>query len=214
MQDLLSLDIPAPRGGCRPPAVSSDVQRSLLELARAALAVAVEEADQATLGRAIGQPEGSDQRAAVFVTLTEHGDLRGCIGTLDADRSLREAVVAATLNAALGDPRFLPVTATELPAIEVGISVLGPPVPIVDPADFTPGVDGVTVERDGRRALLLPEVATEFAWGTTQMFDNACRKAGLPAAAWQDGRTRLSAFRTIRFSGPAVPDGAAVARSG
>ena len=119
-------------------------------------------------------------------------------------RSLREAVVSATLGAAIGDPRFLPVTAAELPAIEVGISVLGPPVRF-DLQAFMPGVDGVIVERGGLRALLLPEVATEFAWGTVQMLENVCRKAGLAADAWRDARTRLSSFRTVRFGGPAVP---------
>lgn len=205
MRNPLAPDPVRPDGGPRPPEVPLEVQLSTLELARATLAVAVEHADPSMLEHAVAGPDADDAHAAVFVTLTEGDDLRGCIGTLDPTRSLREAVVSATLGAALGDPRFLPVTAAELPAIEVGISVLGQPVPLTDIQTFMPGVDGVIVERGGRRALLLPEVATEFAWGTVQMLENACRKAGLPGDAWRDGRTSLSSFRTVRFGGPAVP---------
>jgi AMMECR1 domain-containing protein len=62
----------------------------------------------------------------------------------------------------------------------------------------------VIVERGGRRGLLLPEVATEFSWGATQMFDAVCRKAGLPVDAWRDPGTRLRWFRTVRFGGPTI----------
>jgi len=204
LRNPLAPDLPYPGGGPRPPDVPLEVRLSTLELARATLTVAVEHADPSMLERAIGSADGGEVHAAVFVTLTEGGELRGCIGTLDPTRSLRDAVVSATLGAALGDPRFLPVTAAELPALEIGISVLGRPVPLDDPRTFMPGVDGVIVERGGLRALLLPEVATEFAWGATEMLDNVCRKAGLPAGAWHDPRTRLSSFRTVRFGGPAV----------
>ena len=205
MRNAVAPDPARPDGGPRPPDVPLEVQLSTLELARATLAVAVEHAAPSMLDRAVATSDADDLHAAVFVTLTEGEELRGCIGTLDPSRSLREAVVSATLGAAIGDPRFLPVTAAELPAIEVGISVLGRPVPFVDPQTFMPGVDGVIVERGGQRALLLPEVATEFAWGTVQMLENACRKAGLSADAWHDPRTRLSSFRTVRFGGPAMP---------
>jgi AMMECR1 domain-containing protein len=77
-------------------------------------------------------------------------------------------------------------------------------MPIVDAETFEPGVDGVIVEGRGRRGLLLPEVATQFNWTATQLFDAVCRKAGLPSDAWHDPRTQLCAFRTLRFGGPAV----------
>ena len=198
-----------------PPDIPPDVQQGLLQLAQAALAVAVDEANAPTLGRALQVPLGGSEPAAVFVTLTEDGALRGCIGTVDPDRPLGEAVVASAINAALGDPRFLPVTAGELPGIHIEISVLGRPVPIVDRDAFQPGVDGVIVERNGRRALLLPEVATEFKWEASQMFDAVCRKAGLRTGAWHDQQTSLCSFRTIRFGGPAIPsDEPARARAG
>ena len=193
-----------PRGSTPSPIVGPDIQQSLLELARIALAVATGRAEVSALDRALERTRGGDGPGVVFVTLTEDGALRGCMGSLEPARSLLEAVVASAINAALNDPRFLPVAAEELPAIHIEISVLGPPTSIADAGAFQPGVDGVVVERSGRRGLLLPEVATEFSWAAPQMFDAVCRKVGLPADAWRDPRTRLRTFRTVRFGGPAT----------
>jgi AmmeMemoRadiSam system protein A len=137
---------------------------------------------------------------AAFVTLTEGGSLRGCMGCLEADRPLGETVASAGASAAVRDPRFLPVTERELPAIHIDVSVLGPAVPLREPAAFRPGIDGIIVAREGRRALLLPEVATDLGWGTRQMLDAVCEKAGLEGHAWHDPRTRLFVFRTSRAS--------------
>jgi AmmeMemoRadiSam system protein A len=141
-----------------------------------------------------------DQPGAAFVTLTEHGSLRGCMGSLAAEQPLRRAVAAAGALAAVDDPRFMPVTEHELPSIHIDVSVLGPAVPLRDPMAFRPGIDGVIVARDGRRALFLPEVATDQGWGPREMFDAVCEKAGLEGHAWHDPRTRLFVFRTVRVS--------------
>lgn len=205
MRHVIQPEAQRPPGGSTPsPVVAPDVRQSLLELARVALAVATGRAHVSALERALDRAQGGEEAGAAFVTLTEDGDLRGCVGSLQRDRSLREAVVAAAVSAALDDARFLPVAPEELPAIHLDISVLGPPTPISDPSAFEPGVDGVIVERNGRRGLLLPEVATEFSWEAPQMFAAVCRKAGLPADAWRDPRTRLHTFRTDRFGGPAT----------
>jgi AmmeMemoRadiSam system protein A len=207
MRPAHSLEAQRPPGGPTPsPIVGPDVQRSLLELARIALAVATRRDGVSALDRAVEQTPGGDEPGEAFVTLTEDGDLRGCMGSLEPERSLREAVVVSAISAALDDPRFRPVTAEELPAIHVDISVLGPLTAMADPGAFQPGVDGVIVERSGRRGLLLPEVATEFHWTAPQMFDAVCRKAGLPRDTWRDPRTRLSTFRTVRFGGPATSE--------
>lgn len=195
---------PRPSAPAPAPVVAPDTRQSLLDLARVAVAVATRTADVTALDRALRSRAAGTGPGAVFVTLTEDGVLRGCIGSLDHTRDLREAVVAAGLSAALDDPRFLPLTATELPATHIDISVLGLPVPLTDPDAFRPGIDGVIVERDGRRGLLLPEVATEQGWGAAQMLGAVCRKARLPADAWRDQRTRLQVFRTCRFGGPAT----------
>ena len=93
---------------------------------------------------------------------------------------------------------------SELPAIHVEISVLGPFHQLVDQDAFRPGIDGLVVESGGHVALLLPEVATASSWRALEMFTAVCRKAGLPSDAWRDPRTRLSVFRTDRFGGPAI----------
>jgi len=180
------------------------MRQSLLDLARVALAIATGRARPSALDRILARAPAGEVPGAVFVTLTENGGLRGCMGNLELDRPLREGVVNAALSAALDDPRFMPVADDELPAIRIDISVLGSPVAVVDPRAFQPGIDGVIVEHDGRRALLLPEVATEFSWGTTEMFRAACRKAGLSEDAWREPGARLRSFRTVRFGGQAM----------
>ena len=173
----------------------------LLDLARAAVAAAVH-------GRPapVPDPRACPELAVpsdAFVTLTAHDHLRGCMGTLGADMPVGEAVVRAAGMAATRDPRFRPVAAPELAAIRIEVSVLGPPAPLADPADFVPGRDGIVVEARGRRALLLPQVATEMGWGTTEMLDAVCEKAGLRSEAWRDPGTRLLVFEVERTSGPA-----------
>lgn len=187
----------------------------LLGLARAALAATTGACPATRLDVALAAAADLDRPAAVFVTLTEDGDLRGCIGTIRPDRPLAEAVVSAATSAAGRDPRFPAVRAAELGTIEVEISVLGTPVPLDDPTAFRPGVDGVIVERDGRLAILLPEVATTLGWGTAEMLDAVCLKAGLARDAWRRSGTRLRRFRTTRFGGSAieVSDEGSAARS-
>jgi len=145
------------------------------------------------------------QPGAAFVTLTEHGSLRGCIGSLVANEPLGRAVASAGASAAVRDPRFMPVTERELPSIHIDVSVLGPAGPLRDPMVFRLGIDGIIVVRDGRRALFLPEVATDQGWGAEEMLDAVCEKAGLNRHPWHDPRTQLFAFRTVRVSETEAP---------
>jgi AmmeMemoRadiSam system protein A len=147
--------------------------------------------------------------SAAFVTLHEGGDLRGCVGSLETDVALWETVTSAAVGAAARDPRFFPVTEREISSLLIEVSVLGPPVPLPDPSAFRPGIDGIIVERGGRRGLLLPEVATDQGWNVGEMLDCACRKAGLPEDAWLDARTQLFVFRTARVSDADANDGIA-----
>lgn len=186
------------------PALGTAARERLLEIARVALRVATGQSPPKGLASYVEQGIEPVTRAAVFVTLTELGLLRGCMGTLDPTQRVEEAVALTAISAAVDDPRFLPVEAAELAALHVDVSVLGTPVELNDPAGFVPGLDGVIVERGGRRALLLPEVATDQGWDGVAMFNHVCQKAGLPADAWRDPRTVRSIFRTTRFGGPAV----------
>jgi hypothetical protein len=109
--------------------------------------------------------------------------------------NVRDAAAAAALD----DPRFLPVAESEITAIEVEVSVLEPPVELPDPGAFEAGRHGIVVERGMRRALLLPQVASEMGWGADEMLDAVCRKAGLPGSAWRDKQTRLFVFESVCF---------------
>jgi AmmeMemoRadiSam system protein A len=136
--------------------------------------------------------------------LTDAGELRGCMGTLDPEQPVAQAVATAAMTASLDDPRFYPVEADELADLEVDVSILGVPVELVAPADFVPGLDGIVVERGRRLGLLLPEVATDHGWDGERMMGAVCRKAGLPPDAWREPETRCLVFRTARFGGRVI----------
>jgi AmmeMemoRadiSam system protein A len=189
-----------------PPAVEvSDAERdALLAIARSAVAAAVRRAPNRTIEAGTMPTVLEDRRGAAFVTLLEHGELRGCVGLLDPTRPLAESVAVAAVGAALRDDRFLPVIEDELPSIEIEISVLGPFVELDDPLAFRPGIDGLLVARGFARGLLLPEVATSHGLDATAMLDATCWKAGLAASTWRDPKTTVFAFRTERFGGPAI----------
>jgi AmmeMemoRadiSam system protein A len=201
-----ALHPPATRGSVdpTPPRIDRVARDALLQIARIGLRVATGQQPAATLLDALRRPPVPELRAAVFVTLTEHGALRGCMGTLDPDQRVEDAVARTVISSARDDPRFFPVEASELPVIRIDVSVLGASVELDDPSRFVQGRHGVIVERGGHRALLLPEVATDQGWDGAQMLEAVCRKAGLPADAWRDPRTRRLVFATTRFGGPAI----------
>jgi AmmeMemoRadiSam system protein A len=186
------------------PAVPAELRRDLLEIARAAIQVAVGLASGWSLASRVRQAHGGDVRAAVFVTLTDAGELRGCMGTLDPEQPVAQAVASAAMTATLDDPRFYPVEADELADLEVDVSILGLPVELVAATDFVPGLDGIVVERGPRLGLLLPEVATDHGWDGERMLGAVCRKAGLPHDAWREPETRCLVFRTVRFGGRVI----------
>lgn len=104
------------------------------------------------------------ERGATFVTLKEDGELRGCIGSLNAHRTLSKDVVENALAAALRDPRFPPLTAAEWPRIKVEVSLLSDPefMDFKDEADvlsrLRPGIDGVIFFNGCQKATFLPQV--------------------------------------------------------
>jgi AmmeMemoRadiSam system protein A len=184
-----------------PPQLCEDDWSVLLQLAREAVVAAV-----------CGQPcpwpetalvpEALRAPAAAFVTLHEHGELRGCMGELDWGRPLWANVLAAGSIVPREDPRFVPVSTDELPAIRIEVSVLAPPVELPDPSAFDERTQGIIVERSGRRALLLPQVAEQLGWDAATTLDAVCRKAGLPRDAWRRAGTRLSGFAAAHASEP------------
>jgi AmmeMemoRadiSam system protein A len=133
---------------------------------------------------------------ATFVTLNRHGHLRGCIGSLAPVTALFQSVHDNTIQAALQDHRFRPVTAAELAELEVRVSILSPIVPLESLADFHLGEHGIIVEKQGRRAVFLPEVALEQHWNKASTLNALCGKAGLPTDAWRAGAD-FSVFSSV-----------------
>jgi AmmeMemoRadiSam system protein A len=134
------------------------------------------------------------QFRGLFVTLNRHGRLRGCIGYLEAVTPVLAAVQEMAVAAAFRDPRFPPLKEDELADLEVEISILSPMELIKDVEEIQVGRHGLYMERGPCRGLLLPQVATEYGWDRLTFLQQTCRKAGLPADAWQDPATRIYVF--------------------
>lgn len=123
----------------------------------------------------------------VFVTLRSRGKLRGCIGVPLAAVPLSKAVQNCAISAATADPRFTPVTGENLGNIEIEISVLSNLEPVERPEDIEIGTHGLLVTHQGRRGLLLPQVAVEHEWDRETFLAQVCRKAGLALDVWKEG---------------------------
>ncbi len=129
------------------------------------------------------------EKRGVFVTLTEGGELRGCIGYHESDRPLYELVPDRAIAAAFDDPRFPPLRSHELDKIKIKVSVYLTNVYRIDSLDeFQMGVHGIIMMKNGRGATYLPEVPLEAGWKTVEEeMESLCHKAGLPNNAWKQG---------------------------
>jgi len=135
------------------------------------------------LSPALKEPRGA------FVTLTMGGDLRGCIGYIEGIKPLLEAVIDNGAAAATGDPRFEPVTVDELDRLEIEVSALTPLVEVDGPDDIELGRHGIHLEKGSRRAVFLPQVATEQGWNLSETMIHLSLKAQLPSNGWRMGCT-------------------------
>jgi AmmeMemoRadiSam system protein B/AmmeMemoRadiSam system protein A len=161
----------------------------LLGVARRAIEATVREGrapEPQSANPALQMPQGA------FVTITIGGELRGCIGTFREDTPLYRTVGQMAVAAAKEDPRFPPLTATELPKIHLEISALSPMKPVTDVREIEVGRHGLYITRSFNSGVLLPQVATEYGWDRTTFLEQTCRKAGLPKDAWKEGAKILS----------------------
>lgn len=170
----------------------------LLAIAREAIAGS---ADQAAGCR---DEDWLREPGACFVTLKLDGELRGCIGTIDAHRPLAEDIARNARAAAFRDPRFPPVSEAERARLEVEVSVLAPrePLPAASEAEalalLRPGVDGLALEFNGASATFLPQV-WESIPDPEAFLDALRRKAGLPPRFWHPD-VRLSRYTVEKFA--------------
>jgi AmmeMemoRadiSam system protein A len=164
--------------------VSTEKGRILIPIARATISRA--------LGREMQADEGAEwlrEPGACFVTLTQQGELRGCIGSLEAHRSLLQDVKANAYAAAFRDTRFSPLSLAELDYTELEVSLLSAvqPMAFCDErealAQLRPGVDGVVFECGGHRSTFLPQVWEQLPECGIFMA-HLKRKAGLPTDFW------------------------------
>jgi AmmeMemoRadiSam system protein A len=141
--------------------------------------------------------------SGVFVTLRSRGQLRGCIGVPEPVMPMCEAAWQAAQQAALEDPRFPPVTESELSGLTVEVSILSPHEELSRIEEFQLGRDGAVLDVAGRRALFLPGVATETGWSRDEFFDHLSMKAGLPPETWRLPEARIWRFQTITIESQA-----------
>lgn len=173
---------------------------TLLSLARASIGAALKLNDAPKI------PDGSWLREcrATFVTITLDGNLRGCIGRLEAGRALGADVVDNARAAAFSDPRFKPLSADEFRRCVVEVSLLSTPkrLEFADHADLVrqlePGNDGLILECDGRRGTFLPQVWKSIP-GPEQFLAQLKLKAGLPADTRTE-RCRMLRYRAVKWS--------------
>lgn len=127
------------------------------------------------------------EKRGAFVTIKREGDLRGCIGVFTSGKPLYLTVADMAVSAATQDPRFMPLTASELSQISIEISALTPLKKIEDISEIEVGRHGLYIVKGYCRGVLLPQVATEYCWDRTQFLEHTCLKACLPTDGWKDG---------------------------
>lgn len=180
--------------------MSGEFGRNLLALARNAIGGQLGES-----GALIPEAESPElaRPGASFVTLTLAGQLRGCIGTLEAWRPLRDDVRANACAAAFRDPRFPVLTGAEFADIRIEVSLLAQaqPIAFADEAEalaqLRPGIDGVVLEHGRHRSTFLPQV-----WGDLpdphQFLAQLKLKAGLPRDFWS-AEVKLARYQVEKW---------------
>ncbi len=176
----------------------TELGSALLVTARRALASAFARVAAPAASHAALQEPG-----ATFVTLRQWGELRGCIGTLEARRTLRQDVEQNALAAAFHDPRFTPLASAEFEITRIEVSLLSAPVPMPIAGEqdllarLRPGVDGVVLSWRDRRGTFLPQV-----WETLpeprDFVAELKRKAGITLPGWDD-EIRVARYTVDKF---------------
>jgi hypothetical protein len=180
-----------------PFSLSEQEKSELLALARTSVEHAINK-DEAYVPTASASDALNRERGA-FVTLHESGELRGCIGYTSATKPLYMTVRDTATLAALKDPRFKPVSVSELPKLEYEISVLSPLRRVTDIQQIKIGEHGLLMKNGGFEGLLLPQVPVEQKWDRQKFLEQTCVKAGMSAGCWKDEDTDIFLFTAVVF---------------
>ncbi len=131
-----------------------------------------------------------NEKHGTFVTLYKHGNLRGCIGTLEPVESIIEGIKTNAINAAFNDPRFSPVNKNEIKDLDIEISILTKPEPLIykNPTDLLSklkvNIHGVIIKKNRRKATFLPQVWEQLP-DKKEFLSHLCIKAGLSSKEWK-----------------------------
>jgi MEMO1 family protein len=187
------------RAAEQPFSLSSHDKSELLALARKSVEHAVR---TGKVYEAAASSNGTlNQERGAFVTLTEAGQLRGCVGYVSASKPLDMTVRDTATLAALRDTRFRPVAPSELGLLEYEVSVLSPLRRVLDTRQIKVGEHGLLMKNGDYEGLLLPQVATEEGWDRQKFLEETCAKAGMQANCWKDENTDIFMFTAVIFGG-------------
>lgn len=178
--------------------LSGEEKKILLETARNSI-------KSVFTGQKVNEPDYIEHpifksHAGAFVTLTELGSLRGCIGYIISDQPLWQTVCEVAIQASQNDPRFPSVRQSEIRNLEIEISILSEPFPLNSYDEIEIGKHGLILNEKGRRGLLLPQVPVEHHLNRDQYLDAICQKTGFPSGYWRGKFLNLSAFTATVFS--------------
>ena len=135
-----------------------------------------------------------ERQAGVFVSIHEHGDLRGCIGTIAPTRdNIAKEIIYNAISACSKDPRFTPIREDELPYLDISVDVLGETEPVLDRSQLDVKRYGVICSKGYQRGLLLPNL--EGVDTVEDQIAIACRKGGIDP---DDEELMLERFEVIR----------------
>ncbi len=174
--------------------MDEQVKAILLDIARKSVEAAVK---HEPIPQFISEHPHLQGRQGVFVTLRTHGQLRGCIGRFVSDIPLYQLVSEMAASSVMDDSRFEfnRIKPSEMPFVEIKLSVLSPLTRIQDPLDFELGKHGIFIQKGLRTGCFLPQVATETGWDKEEYLSHCCEgKAGLPADAWKGKDIEIYTF--------------------
>ena len=188
---------PSGKAAETPFSLSDQEKNELLALARKSVEHAVEQKEAYEPGA--NASEALNQERGAFVTLREAGALRGCIGYTSAIKPLYMTVRDTATLAALRDPRFQPVSATELPQLDYEVSVLSPLRRVTDVEQIKVGQHGLLMKNGDNEGLLLPQVPVEEKWDRQKFLEQTCAKAGMNFGCWKEEDTDIFQFTAVVF---------------
>ena len=174
--------------------MNEQTKKILLDIARRSVEAAVKHEPLPQLGSEHPHLQGMQ---GIFVTLRTHGQLRGCIGRFVSDIPLYQLVSEMAVSSAMEDTRFEfnRIRPSELPTVEIELSVLSPLTLIQDPLDFELGRHGIFIKKGFHTGCFLAQVATETGWNKEEFLSHCCEnKAGLPPDAWKRGDIEIYIF--------------------